>query len=313
LIKSWLEQEAVKQFRRIWIIKPERGFQTFQLQGWRVNYTDARKVFPVSAAEQAIAALGEWSQHFPVEQTWIQTVKAVPSLIVRFDCVIDDGKLIIYEIEERPAGIGLSGMISEPFAQEFTRVARTWEPFRVVVSPLRRASDDVLWQKYLPWAHEDSKLVLIRAEPEEDDFHHLESVSVSSVKSKGDKSYGENMGLWHRVSNKDELPWEESFVLKPLQGSKLKELEIWDPQRRPGSSIRAKVEAALAKTDMFYQVLHPPMQTGLPQFPWMIFRIFAGYNFTSGEWEILGGNWNARHNLRIHGASDALFGPAVVE
>lgn len=313
-VARWLAQEAVKQFRYIWVIKKEKTFSTFQLQGWRVNHTDQTKVFPASAAEQAILALAEWSKYFPAENTWIRSVKDVPSLVVRFDCIVEDGKLVIYEIEERPAGIGLSGMISPDFASQFTRIAHTWDPFRVVVSPLRKATDDGMWQKFLPWNSEEQKLVLVRAEPEEDEFHGLETLSVSSLKAKGDKGYGEGMGLWKRVNSVDELSFDDSFVLKPLQGSKLRDLEIWDPQRRPGSSIRAKVEAALAKNGtMFCQQLHAPMQSGHDQFPWMIFRIFAGYNFSTGGWEILGGNWNARNNLRIHGASDALFGPAVVE
>ena len=64
---------------------------------------------------------------------------------------------------------------------------------------------------------------------------------------------------------------------------------------------------------MFCQQLYPPMETSFKKFPWMIFRIFYGYDPGKRQWKCLGGNWNARHNLRIHGASDALFGPAVVE
>lgn len=69
----------------------------------------------------------------------------------------------------------------------------------------------------------------------------------------------------------------------------------------------------LAKNEaMFCQKLYDPMASGWEKFPWMIFRVFCGYNCQTKHWECLGGNWNARHNLRIHGASDALFGPAVV-
>jgi hypothetical protein len=103
-------------------------------------------------------------------------------------------------------------------------------------------------------------------------------------------------------------------VLKPLQGSKLRDLEIWDPEHRPGSSVRAKVEQTLRSSGaMFCQQLFPPMETGITQFPWMIYRMFFGFDCGMGRWVALGGNWNARANLRIHGASDAVFGPAVVE
>lgn len=315
-VQSWLQQSEVQVFRVLSVIKRvnRNEIDSFRLGKWQVNYSRRPVVFPACAAEQAIALLGDWEQAFVREQTWVQKNKGLPSLLVRLDCIVQDGKLIVYEVEERPAGIGISSMINPAFGVEFQKLASAWEPFRIEVSPLRQGTDDSLWLPKMLWDQADAKLVLVRAEPEETEYHHLEPLSVSSLLSKGDKSYGEKMGLWQRVNSADQLDWKGSYVLKPLQGSKLQEMEIWDSLSRPGSSPRARVLATLAKNGtMFCQRLYPPMESGLPQFRWMIFRMFFGYDCGSQEWKGLGGNWNARSNLRIHGASDAVFGPAVIE
>lgn len=315
-LREWLESEEIKIFRtQNLIVKSGGDIRVMRVGQWDVNCCAAPRVFSAEASKQALALLGKWQKVFAKENTWAQSYVGIPSLIVRLDCIVRDGQLVVYEVEERPAGVGISSIVNPEFGKRFVELASTWQPFSVVVSPFRRATDDSLWQEQLPWGNHESGLVLVRAEPEEQQFHLHEPNSVSSLKRKGDKGYGEALGLWQKVKFSDELNWSESFVLKPLQGSKLKDLEIWDPQRRPGSSRREVVEQTLAASPrgMFCQKLFPPMESGIARFPWMIFRVFFGYDHKCNEWKALGGNWNARHNLRIHGATDAIFGPAVIE
>lgn len=291
----------------------EEDITTVAVGQWEVNFCKKVVPFPAWAAEQGAKFLGQWKHHFTQEDTWAQRVLEIPSLFVRFDCVIQDGQLVVYEIEERPAGFGISSHVSPEFTRVLQTAANNWPEFRVEVSPLRRATDDSLWLQHMDW-NPGAELVLVRAEPEETEFHNLEGVSVSSLKAKGNKSYGVNMGWWKQVQKGQPLPWNEPFVLKPLKGSKVRDLQFWDPQSRPGSSKRAVVEQELNKqSSMFLQRLHPPMKTGIEKYPWMIYRIFYAYNPSRKSWDCLGGNWNARHNLRIHGASDAVFGPSPVE
>ena len=315
-LKQWLESEEIKVFRsQNLIVKSGGDIRVMRVGQWPVNCCESPRVFPAEASKQALSLLSKWQNVFAKEATWVQGALSVPSLIVRLDCIVRDGQLVVYEVEERPAGVGISSVVNPEFGKRFVEIASTWQPFSVVVSPLRRATDDSLWQEQLPWDKSETGLVLVRAEPEELEFHVHEPQSVSSLKRKGDKGYGEVLGLWRKVEVPDQLDWGESFVLKPLQGSKLKDLEIWDPQRRPGSSRREVVEKTLASSPngMFCQKLFPPMDSGIARFPWMIFRVFFGYDPLRREWKALGGNWNARHNLRIHGATDAIFGPAVIE
>ena len=313
-LASWVGNSETLRSLIVIVKKPENEIQTVQINQWQVNYSRKPVIFPALAVRQGLEFLKSWEQSFPREDTWARNQFNIPSLFVRFDCIVRDGQLIVYEIEERPAGLGLTSRVNGEFAVELKAMAKLWPEFRVEISPLRSGTDDHLWLHLLPKSAAGSDLVLVRAEPEETEFHHLEAASVSSLKSKGDKGYGVKMGFWSRVATAEELPWDSCFVLKPLQGSKLKDLEIWDPEWRPGSSVRAKIIEAMSKNSgMFLQHLHPPMDTGIKQFPWMIFRVFFGYDPGSREWRCLGGNWNARHNLRIHGALDAIFGPAVVE
>jgi hypothetical protein len=44
-----------------------------------------------------------------------------------------------------------------------------------------------------------------------------------------------------------------------------------------------------------------------------IWRVFYGFDPETRDWLPLGGVWNARPNtLRLHGASDAIFGAVVI-
>lgn len=313
--QKWASDKAVLEFRRTWVIpKSKSDIETIPVGKWQVNYCRWEFIFSAVAIKQSLQYLSEWQSRFALENTWSRKELGVPSLFVRFDCIVRDEKLIVYEIEERPAGLGISSFVSPAFTEALTDAAAKWPVFLVETSPARETTDDSLWLDALNWPKISPKgLVLVRAEPEEDMFHYLEPSSVSSLKAKGDKSYGEAMKLWHRVASTKELPWGKCFVLKPLQGSKLRDLEIWDPERRPGSSPRLRVEEALLRSGAMYcQEFFDPMPTGIKKYPWMIFRIFFAYDPTRKSWQCLGGNWNARHNLRIHGASDAIFGPAVI-
>lgn len=291
-----------------------KDYRTVRINAWNVNFSDEVRVFSDQAVQQSLALLSRWQSSFAQENTWSQRELGTPSLVVRLDCVVHDGVLTVYEVEERPSGMGVSSLANPFFKDRLGQIVQTWPDFRVVISDQRSGTDDHIWMDALnrPICR-NAELVLVRAEPEETEFHHLEEHSVSSLIAKGNKSYGETLGLWQRVQNAATLPWDRGFVLKPKQGSKMHDVEIWDPLKRPGSAVRSRIEGAIKHHgSMFLQKLVDPMDTGNPEFSWMIYRVFFGFNTKTSAWECLGGNWNARSNLRIHGASDALFGPVVL-
>ena len=196
--------------------------------------------------------------------------------------------------------------------EKFEEMKSQWPSFKIIVSPNRKWNDDYLWGGCCDTT---SNLVLVRAEPEEKEFHYLEQKSISSLKSKGDKGYGIKMGLWHLIKDKEIPPWawKEGFSLKPLQGSKLKGIEIWDPKKRDGYSTKARINRTLEANNfqMYYQPFISPMETGIEDHKWMIYRVFYGYQIQKKQWEYLGGFWNARSNLRMHATPDSIFGPVV--
>jgi len=282
------------------------------VMGWDVNYCLEQMIFSPLLVEAGRNILLQWQKYFPAETNYTKKEFGVPSLIVRLDCVFsEEANLQVFEVEERPAGIGICVKINPCFAERLAVLRERWPVFTVLVSEDRRGSDDYLWTQVSIGPQKPSgNLFLIRAEPEQIEFHELLPFSVSSLLQKGNKAYGERMGWWKKVFDGQELPWDISFVLKPVQGSKARGLEIWDlAQNRPGSSTRSRILRTLAEYgSMYLQPLIDPLED---ENGWKILRIFYGYD-PLGGWICLGGLWNSRPNLRIHGAKDALFGPVVL-
>ncbi|MCL5004034.1 MAG: hypothetical protein M1352_02060 [Patescibacteria group bacterium] len=273
---------------------------------------------PHWAIEEGLGVIRRWQNRFPYEATWARTQLGIPSLIVRLDMAPNGHRLNLYEIEERPAGIGISYRHNPQFKRLLEEVRKSWPKVSVIASPQRHSIDDHLWTRVLKLGRHGDELVLIRAEPDESEFHGLESYSVSSLKEKGNKSYGLNMKLWQLVAAGDELPWDEAFVLKPVQGSKCRDIEFWIPKGHPlygtrGSSTRTAVGKTLSRCgQMYLQPFVEPVNLNGDGKMKMIYRVFFGFDLRRTQWKCLGGMWNARPNLRIHGASDSLFGSVTI-
>lgn len=279
---------------------------------WQSTVCDQADLFTADMVREGQEIIARWQRFFPREDTWVQRQHSIPSLIVRLDCTVGaDGHLGIYEVEERPAGIGFSGLVNPQFLAKFTALRKKWPSIVVVLSPNRRAGDDYLWTEVM--TDPAGQNVLLRVEPEESTYWPLESLSVSSLHAKGNKSYGVALGWWKEVNSTSDLPWSETFVLKPIQGSKARGIAIWDPQHRPGYSTRSQVERALAAAGgrMFLQPFLQPL-VGPEGYAFKMFRVFYGYDPELHSWQCLGGCWTARNNLRLHGSSDSLFGPVLV-
>lgn len=268
--------------------------------------------------EAGLRILSEWLTLFPAEPTWIQRNLGISTLIARIDCTIVNGELKVFEIEERPAGIGINYLANPQFRSKLEALRKTWPPFGVLVSPKREVNDDYLWNDTVIWddsfsSSKGQSLVLLRGEPDESWLRQFQPYSVSSVLNKGDKSYGVKLGLWTRVTPDDfeQLPWREGFVLKPVQGSKVRGVHIWDTARGKGWSTRSQILRELKfKGEMYLQPLYNPLRdlNGWPT----ILRIFYGFDIKSKEWICMGGAWVARNNWRVHVTPDSISGIVVV-
>ncbi len=282
-------------------------------QKWQLNVSDRREIFPAWAAAEGARLLAHWEQVFPVEETWVRQHHGTPSLLVRLDCVVAEGKLYLYEVEERPAGAGVARLMNPQFAQLFGELCKNWPEVTVVSCPRRRGGDDYLWASRVVVGAENAPtdgILLLRCEPEQEEFHSFESRSISTLREEGNKSYGVELGLWSVVSHPDQLPWEQGFALKPVRGSKSKDIVIWTTTKKDkGVSTRSQVERVLAKNGQMYcqSLIRPMIGLSGP----FIYRVFFGRG--AQGWRCLGGVWMARNNLTIHGAGDSITGPVVIE
>jgi hypothetical protein len=284
---------------------------------WKFEKSERIEWLTHGNVNKGLELLSQWVNFFPKEFTWVEANYHVPSIIVRLDCVFWDHVLYLYEIEERPAGIGLSYYLNSQFKSKLVGLKRKWPPFKSLISFNRKENDDRLWLQVLDLkeAEKDDCLLLVRAEPSEKDFYVFQNRSVSTLRTKGDKSYGEKMGLWREVSFSDfeEFPWEDGFCLKPKQGSKCKGIHIWNSELKNkvmGVSTRGQIERTINEFEKMYlqEYISPIMFELNRRKLYMNYKIFFGYDPIQGDYICLGGVWVARPSLKIHGATDAVIG-----
>lgn len=290
--------------------------------GWEgVNVSAAEISLPEIAVLQGHGLVSQWSSLFVKENTWVQQNLGIPTVIARVDASLDpDGNLLPYEIEERPGGIGAATVYNPDFRERLSELKKGWPDFDVVVSEKRTGHDDGLWASVVRLEDiNPDRLYLIRAEPEESEFHKLEPNSVSSLKGKGSKAYGVQMGLWKLVNSPDCLDWNKPFALKPTQGSKSRDVRLWDPDPKvrrnyQGYATETKIKDTLAHHGVMYeQDFLPPIELhGNEKTLYMIYRVFYGYDIPAQQWKYLGGFYNVRPSKKVHGARDTIFGPVVV-
>ncbi len=285
---------------------------------------DARLVMSESEVERLERELiSPWEKHFPREETWVWQNVGKPSLLIRVDMAFQkDGSCGIYEIEERPAGMGVAVEISPAFHHRLRTLYHAWTEaygrLAIVVSSKRSNGDDELlcehlgvdvWRGLPPAV--DGSLYFVRAEPHEVEYHQLGARSVTTLRTEGDKRYGVPLGLWRRIpDNLDDLPWQSGFALKPKQGSKMRNVYLWHPSRPKGTETKGKLRKVIQDKKVYYiqDWISPETPEFLPKGYFLIRRIFWGWHPGKKQWICLGGLWNARPNVRLHGATDAIFG-----
>ncbi len=296
------------------------------IHGKPSNICDGLEIMPKWATQYLADCIEKWKKVFPKENTWIQVNHGVPSLIIRIDCtIICENYLGVYEIEERPAGIGMNYMINESFRSCFDALRNNWPSFCVVSSDSRKL-DDSLWSTEKRLEEIDGELVFPRVSPNESEYHLLEEKCVSVFLQEGNKSYGVHLDFWNEVqfSRSDNLPWDVSFALKPLNGTRCSGLILYSPlsgSKRPAGTVsRSRAEREFkAQGRMYLQEELLPMKASHVPCHDMIYCFYFGYDIALKKYVPLGGAWNSRldnkgnRNYKIHGASDAVFGPLVCE
>lgn len=349
-------------------------FSSITFKGQQFNYTDRELMLPKAAVGKLIGILERWQRVFPYEPTLAETAYGVPSLMVRFDGVLDErGEFQIYEIQDGCGWIGYAGIANHAFRKRRDHLRDSvWPPIKLLLDERNEYKDrrrELLFADFSSTigshravhilnqdAGQDAEAFTFQTSPdnEHDDplwlpqisldeafcsddalmfrwpvgkkertrFAPLLRRSVKPVFTHQDKRYGVEFGYWetvywHPSERGDRLPWNESFALKPLKGYGSRDVVIWKNGDRKGCATRNQVLRALeTNQQMYLQKFIEPMRIDIDGAPYnAILRPFFGFDTTERRWLPLHGVWAARPypNLRIHGSSDAVTGPLMME
>jgi hypothetical protein len=267
------------------------------------------------------------------EPTMVQQKFAVPALVTRVDCTILNGHVVCYELEDSPSGIGIADLLSlryidisikERVLDHYTQLLGD-RPFLVVSGSRTHGTDDILVygkEKYhfqqgdhtLPDNLKDEP-VIVKAIPGRPDSHlpylGLADRAVAPLKTEGDKTYAERLGILERVHSPDELLHDDagqlsSQVLKARIGSMALGVSIYlsaeDRAKHDGFAYTHRFKPAI-------QVTNPERRNNL------ILRMFvlAHPDSSNLKTEVIGGCYVARSEPIVHGATNSVVGSVLVK
>ena len=148
-----------------------------------------------------------------------------------------------------------------------------------------------------------------------DSLQKINEKSLAPLIDHGDKKYMVALGMAKLIESEEDMDFGEPCCIKPLHGSKGKDVQVWMPKPDGsrdtscvGGATRSQVIRAIKSGACIRQ---PFIQTGThlkdgaEQFKLM--RLFAVIN-DSMEFEIIPSPYVMRPNVKIHGASDAVNG-----
>lgn len=250
------------------------------------------------------------------------------SPIIRVDMapVVNPKAIIgsIYEIEIRPGGLGVMSLLVPERLEQWKKVLSSCQckGFIKIKSSIQddKLAAELLGIPYYEYEEAPNKLeegfYWIRSNTTTGKIIELEKYSLVPIRMDGDKNYLVKLKMAELLTQ-ERLNWSSPFVVKPLVGSRMEGVEIYLPSslRKKfghGFSTKSQVIRAISQEAPYmvqkFIMPQPEEMNGLKG--WTIWRLFFGWQ---GNYTFLGGLWNWRPNLRVHGASDAIFGVIEVE
>jgi hypothetical protein len=296
---------------------------------------------------QCTTYLERWKEVFPQEKTFSWVTFNVPALIVRIDFTVEEGSLFIYEIEDSPAGVGLSCEL----VPGFRKMIEEWSNFLNkevwVVKNSSLPTDDKWWARVIEWPTDEA---VLSGMPENVVLaprlilpNEWVARAIWPVMHRESKIYLSKMGLAEKVRvgevEKKVMEGKEKgwpgVVFKGLSGSRgrrvrilLFEEALQKAREFLGSSYEPS-ELGVSCLDSLGKLLHEiehhwGKNVILQRFVWPvrlvvngqpgfgIYRLFFVFTTLSGTrlgWKFVGGVVNWRRSLRISGADDAILVP----
>lgn len=311
--------------------------EEIKIGNWYFRTGEKREV-PKKVIQLLKESLKEWQETALPEsgETWVAKNWGIPSCLVRIDMAPakeEEREIskLFYEVEARPAGLGVYFSLAkqadfypqaswkEIFKQFPLKIGFKICPSLIESSEdLRAFAEDLGFPFWGPDEIPPNEyLLFIRAKNNEPGVEVFENRAIAPLLKDGNKKYLLKQGLGKVFKDVSELPWNVGYAVKPLTGARLEGLEIFPPchlKKAKGSSTKSRILKRLENArensiDFVVQPFISPQREIIEgKEGWTIWRIFFGYKKEKDEWEFLGGWWNWRPNLRVHGASDAVFG-----
>lgn len=273
--------------------------------------------------------LRNWQPCFPESGNLSELHFGVKSALVRFDYVVEHGLVHVYELEERPAGIGVTCMLRPDFLLLLKKYLKEQEEalsarFALYISESRKNSSDdhifseisgfPIFEGYVDETTLSQCAWYVRAFRHEHDVDtRFNARSLSTIRHEGNKSYGVPLGLWTEFGAGWEPDWSQAFVVKPKKGSRFEQVLLWHPDSKElgaGFATRTKVTTAIREGKVsFRQPYHAPeeISVGNGRFR-RIRRAYFVWSPAEKRYMSLGGMWMATPTARVHGTKDSVSG-----
>jgi|GEM_PF-1313147 len=311
------------------------GTEELALGPWKLQIHRENLIVSETEKEVLSDVALRWAKIFPNDpKTLSHEAFSVPSVLIRFDYVVVDGTISIYEVEDRPAFLAIGSLINWQFGEKLADCIdgirkHLCRPVSILVSPSRlHNSDDLLFCKEVPLpifdgvASDIAELpadaaLIVRSDRHESDYWHLEPRSLSTVSKEGWKGYGVPLGLWEPVSPEG-VDYNSAFVVKPEYGCRSSDVLLFHPERNSkgkyGFSTRTAIQNAVDTGRVKYvqPYAEPEHHDFLGQNYFLIRRVYFGFDPASGTYACLGGVYMARTCAKVHGSSDAVTGCVMV-
>ncbi len=173
------------------------------------------------------SAVEAYGDNQGVAETTYAYALGVPSLLVRVDCTVRNGKLVPYEMEDSPSGIGVSdkliyaasGKSLKDAVLNHYEVTAGTIPHVIISGARKHGTDDAAIVGEHRYHYEagkttlpklnDTSLVIVKAIPGQSNsalpYLSLQERCLSPLMTEGNKTYAKRIGIASSVETEDEL------------------------------------------------------------------------------------------------------------
>jgi hypothetical protein len=303
--------------------------KTMQIGAWPINVGEGRGI-----SSSTTKTIGDF-----LTDAWVPAVLdgvkhpwrgitdfGVPSPIVRVDMApeLNGGNIdkSIFEVETRPAALGILLSLLPQRIPYWKAILNDFGCMGFVKLGSSNVQDDVIAAQLLDLPYSETipdgfGPYWIRAG--NGDGQDMEKLSLVPIIEDGDKSYLIRLGL-ARTLPIDDLEngiWENPFVTKPLIGSHMDGVHIFNKKyikgSLRGSSTQKKIVEEVGsqiqngRKYLIQPYIHPLEEMIEENKGFTMWRLFYGWQ--NGHYQFIGGLWNWANTLRVHGGTHAAWGP----